>query len=162
MRKMMITGNIVADAKKEVSSTGQERISFRIGNNDYCSQKDENGKQITYWFSVVSFNPRAIGLVKYLTKGKPISIIGNYEDNLYQNKKTGNCEIGRNIIADSIDFIVSGNNEGNTTTTSTTATNATSSDFAKATNKGATKKEAPKPTMEILPPDEDDDDDLPF
>lgn len=156
----MITGNIVADAKKEVSpTTGNERVTFRIGNNDYSSQKDSNGKPITYWFSVTSFNPRVVALTPYLTKGKFVSIIGDYEDNVYQNKNTGNCEIGRNINADSINFVNSGNGEGNNNSNTTKTSTAT--DFAKATNKGTSgPKPEPKATVEVVM--DDDEDDLPF
>lgn len=161
---MMLTGHIVADAKKEVSPTGNERVTFRIGNNEYNNQKDEEGKPITYWFSIVSFSPRALALSKYLTKGKLVSIIGDYNDNIYQNKTTGNCEIGRNIVADSIEFVNAGTSESTSKTTSS-ATNTTTqkTEMPKVTSSGAAPKEPMKAKKVVLSDDNvEEDDDLPF
>jgi single-stranded DNA-binding protein len=48
--------------------------------------------------------------VQYLTKGKPIQVIGDFEDNTYQDKNNV-CQIGRTVIANSIDFINDGENK---------------------------------------------------
>ena len=106
MRVLTISGRIVADAQKQISQQGREFMTFRLANNEFGDEKDTQGKPITYWFRVTSFNPRCLNMVKYLTKGKPINVIGAYSDSIYTNKNTGNCEISRDIIADRIEFEV--------------------------------------------------------
>lgn len=115
MRKIMLSGHIVADAQKQVTSSGREYITFRLGNTEFNNEKGSDGKPIAYWFRITSFNSNHANLAKYLTKGKNIIVVGGYNDNIYQNSKTGNCEISREVIADSIDFINSSSNTSNST-----------------------------------------------
>jgi single stranded DNA-binding protein len=107
MRVISIIGRIVNDAEKRVTQNGREYITFRFASNEYSDPKDENGKTVTYWYNVTSFQSNYTGenFYKHLTKGKPIVVIGDYRDNIYQNKISGNCEIGRYITAQKIDFI---------------------------------------------------------
>ena len=159
MRKLMLSGRIVADAQKQVTTNGHEYITFRLGNNEYNDEKNSEGKPITYWFRVTSFNTNHINLAKYLTKGKPVIVVGNYKDNVYQNNKTGNCEIGRDIILDSLDFINDGNgnnSQNNIKTQKTTSTTA----IPEVTS--AVPKTQPQPTAPVNTAVNDDDDDLPF
>lgn len=158
MRKIMLSGRIVADAQKQVTTNGHEFITFRLGNNEYNDDKGSDGKPVTYWFRATSFNANHINLAKYLTKGKPIIVVGNYKDNVYQNNKTGNCEIGRDIIVDSIDFVNDGS--GNNNTTATKPQNGTTSNIPEVTSTTVKKAElAPQEQPDIMG---DDVDDLPF
>lgn len=107
MRIITISGRIVADAQKQISQQGREFLTFRLANNEFSDDKDEQGNQRTYWFRVTSFNQHCINMQKYLTKGKPINVIGQYRDSLYTNKNTGAVEIARDITADRIEFELS-------------------------------------------------------
>lgn len=161
MRKVEVTGYIVADAERKISKTGKEFISFRIANNEFNDEKGEDGKQKPYWYGVTSLNQRHFTMAQYLTKGKPVIVEGDYTDRIYQNKE-GNCEISRDILANAIYFVPGSGENGNGTTTAPAATQTTS-----ATPKVQTKMEAPKPTTaEVKVPTQapvtDDDDDLPF
>ncbi len=153
MNQIFFDGRIVANAEKKLSSTGREFLTFRMANNE----KDKNGNQITNWYNVTSFNH--IHLTPYLTKGKPLIINGYYSDSIYQNRE-GKCDISRDVLAYSTNFIDSGNN--NRQNTNSTATQDASPVIQ-------TKMEAPKPTTaEIKVPttqpsvSADEDDDLPF
>ena len=157
MRVLTISGRIVADAQKQISQQGREFMTFRLANNEFGDEKDAQGKPITYWFRVTSFNPRCLNMVKYLTKGKPINVIGSYSDSMYTNKNTGNCEISRDIIADRIEFEV-GNYEstqnGNTTQPQVTTQQSNVVDIPKVTSS----------TVQTTPTNNVNDasDDLPF
>lgn len=176
MRKLILSGRIVADAEKKVTVNGREFISFRLGNNEFGDDKNADGEPITYWFNVSSFNQAHINLLKYLTKGKPINVIGSYKDNIYQNK-SGNCEIGRNILADSIDFQIGNesNNSNHVSNNTTSVANNTTSVSNNTTS--VSKTEIPqvtasevktkvdmtnkhKPTIEAV--NDSEDDELPF
>ena len=172
MRIMTLSGWIVSDAVKRTTQGGKEFISFRMANNEFGDAKDENGKPITYWFSVTCFTSQGLNIQKYLTKGRPINVIGEYSDNVYPNKITGNCEVGRNIRAEMIYFSESSNrnNDGNGNQTSQVAPTSVS--------KQANKVEIPKTQTKMLTPEQqaavdnsgvniplvngDSDDDLPF
>ena len=141
MRQIQVSGHIVANAEKKISSNGKEFLKFRIGNNEFNDGKDASGNPKTFWISVTSFNQRHFGLMQYLVKGKPIIVCGDYSDGLFK-KNDGSVEITHDIMANSIYFISDGNNNSNsesgTTTTAATPTEA------------APKAEAKKPTTAEL------------
>lgn len=161
MKKITITGRLVADVQKQITTNGKEYIELRIANNDFNNEKDAEGKPTTYWFRGTSFNPQFFGLAQYLKKGKPIIVTGTYSDNIYQSKITGNCEISRNILIDSIEFIDFGSNKESQQSSTSSAGNTTNnSELPKVTNTPAS--QTMKATKEVIPPEEDDEDDLPF
>lgn len=162
MRKLTLIGRIVADAEKQITSNGREYLSFRLGNNEFNDPKDSEGKQTPYWFRVTSWEAKHINLTKYLTKGKPVIVIGDYKDNIYENKNTGKCEIGREIVADSISFIEgTGNNNGNQTTTSHKA-EAAPVNSGKTSIPQVTSTPVTPQTIMTNTSNSNDDDDLPF
>lgn len=156
----MLSGRIVADAQKQVTTNGHEYITFRLGNNEYNDEKGSDGRPITYWFRATSFNTNHINLAKYLTKGKPIIVVGSYKDNVYQNNKTGNCEIGRDIIVDSIDFVSDGSNNTQNNTNKNQKTTTTTIPEVTATT---VKAQSSTPVNDTATNNTNDDiDDLPF
>lgn len=161
MRKLILSGRIVADAQKKVTVNGREFISFRLGNNEFGDEKNSDGKPITYWFNVSSFNQSHVNLLKYLTKGKPINVIGSYKDNIYQNK-AGNCDISRDILADSIDFQI-GNESNKTNHTTSNTTSAPKTEIPQVTaSEVKTKVTTSKPKSTPAAVNDSDDDELPF
>ena len=151
MRTMRFDGRIVADAERKISKSGKEYVTFRVANNE----KDRDGNEETYWYRITSWNH--IGLSSYLTKGKYIIIEGDYRDNVYQSRE-GKCEIGRDVLANAIYFVKTG--DGNP--------NATPNKSATTSPVTQTTMEQPKPTTAELkvptaqPVNTDDNDDLPF
>lgn len=167
MRKIIVSGRVVNDAEKKMRQNGSEYIQFRFANNDYSGTKTEDGKPVTYWYNVTSRDAAIIARHKYLTKGKPLIIDGQYFDNIYQNKNTGNYEIGRNIIANSVDFdsfSSPSQNDGNNASSHTQSsdvpqTQTSMSDTPtqqNAQNSTASSKDTPAQSLS------DSDDDLPF
>lgn len=158
MRKIMITGHLAANAEKLTSKNGREYLQFRIANNEYGDEKETNGNSKPFWVRVTSFVPSIISMSSHLTKGKPIIVTGRYSDNTYMSKATGTCEISREIIAESIEYLPGGgsrndNNENNVDTPVTqTSVQPTTID----------KTSTVTPTSEVVIPSNDDTDDLPF
>ena len=162
MRKVMVTGFIAADVQKQISSTGTEYFNVRIANTEPTDKKDANGNSPTYWYRATSFNPQLFRMIPSLKKGSHVMVIGNYNDNIYQNKN-GNCDISRDIIIDSINFVGGGkSNQGENKSVEETTTTV-AKEMPKVTNSAATQKSAPlKATKEVLSDDSDEDDELPF
>lgn len=162
MRKLTLIGRIVADAEKQVTSNGREYLTFRLANNEFADPKDSDGKQTPYWFRVTSWEAKHINLTKYLTKGKPVIVIGDYKDSIYESKNTGKWEISRDIIADSINFV-----EGSASNNGTQPTTAQKNDAAPV---NTTKTTIPQVTSTPVTPqvimtntsNSNDDDELPF
>ena len=78
MRIMTLSGRVVSDAVKKTTQSGREYIHFRMANNEFGDAKDKQGNPITYWFSVTCFTTQGMNIQKYLTKGRPINVIGEY------------------------------------------------------------------------------------
>jgi len=155
MRTLTVTGHIVADAERKISKSGKEYLTFRIANNEFNDEKGDDGKQKPYWFGVSSLNQRHFNMAQHLTKGKPVIVIGDYSDRIYQNKE-GNCDTSRDILANAIYFLP-GNGE------STKSATPTETQTAPTTQTVMTAKPT---TAEIKVPSQvvtdDDDDNLPF
>lgn len=181
MRTIIVSGRLAANAEVKTTNGGNAYVEFRIGNNEYS----KNNQEETYWFRVVSFNTNHTKLVQYLTKGKSVEVIGQLSANAYVGHDN-KMRVGFDIRASEIMF---DNNFGskdqqqqgtaNTTvtanpTTSTapqtaasaplrnpsTATVATSTATTSSSpnpQPTETAKAAPAPTAT-----EDDTDDLPF
>lgn len=104
MRNIIVNGRIVNNAERKMTQSGKEYIQFRLANNEFGDPKDENGRPITYWFNVTSFDPFCVSIAKHLVKGKPINVTGRLREHIYANRTTGNCEISRDIDAKLIEF----------------------------------------------------------
>lgn len=162
MRKLMITGNLVADAELKQAVTGRQFVTFRIGNNEYFDKTDNNQPK-AFWTRVVLFNN--LSMVNHLKKGKYVSIIGNYTQSVYASKVSGQCEISNDIVADSVEFPNIGiKPETNANHTDNTASPSTQTAVVNNTPKPTTAEVAssiPTPiTAQTL--ENNDDDDLPF
>lgn len=162
MRKLEVTGHIVADAERKISKSGKEYLSFRIANNEFNDEKGQDGKSKPYWIGVTSLNQRHFSMAQYLTKGKPIIVEGDYSDRIYQNKE-GNCEISRDILANAIYFLPGSGENSNAAQQTNKATTTTAGPTVQTT------METPKPTTaDIKVPtqttvsNDDDEDALPF
>lgn len=167
MRTINLTCRIVADAEKRVSTkTGKEYLYLRVANNEYNDEKDASGNPKTSWFTVF-IGEQQLGLQKFLTKGKPIIVVGDYKDGLYK-RNDGTLEISREIRAHSIYFVDNGNsnsdgqNGGQKTAQTATTTSAPLTQTTMT-------PPAPKPTTaDIKVPQpttgnsDEDNDDLPF
>lgn len=160
MRQIELTGHLVADAERKISKTGKEYLSFRIGSNEF-NDKDDQGNQRTYWFNVTTFNQRHFGIAQYLTKGKPIIVVGDYSDRLYQNRE-GNCEIARDIMANAIYFNSDGNGNNNDNGKQTKATTQASPVTQTTMATKPTTADIKVPEAPVVSTSNDDEDDLPF
>ena len=109
MRKIIVSGFLSADAKKQFSKQNREFVTFTISNNEYNDPKDSSGRHETHWFRVSCFNSNHLNMVQHLKKNKPIIVSGTLNDSIYMNKD-GKPMISRDIIADSIDFLPNGRN----------------------------------------------------
>lgn len=162
MRNIIVNGRIAADVTRQLSKSGNEFISFNIANHEYGDPKSSDGVVQTQWFRITAFDNRLVNLAQYLTKGKPITVMGKYSDRLYQSQKTGQWAVSREVIADNIYFEVGSERQnGNTTQQNSNTYKATQThvnpidEIPQATSKVMA-------TVQPIPTETVSDDDLPF
>jgi single stranded DNA-binding protein len=174
MRKIIVSGRLAANAEIKITKNGTQFIEFRMANNEYSfgNSNTENGKE-TCWFRVVSFNQNHAKLQQYLTKGKPIEVVGDLTVSPYISNVTNKPEAGLEIRANDIMFDNNfgtqnnqQNNNNNTITeqTSTPAPKPAAVPAKKTTprNPSTTTKPIQSPIPSPTPTEDDGTDDLPF
>lgn len=108
MFKAQVIGRLGKDASiYESSTTGVKFLTFTIAVNT-----KNGGDDKTYWIDVRSFNPNHLKLVSYLTKGKALSIGGDFNTGTMTDK-SGTVRITHNMVCDYINFVNIGGNNGN-------------------------------------------------
>ena len=103
MRFLTVTGHLGADPEFKSTKNGATYASFRLANNEF-EDKDENGSQVTYWYTVFVWDSALQNLCKVLKKGSSITVVGRVSDRVYISQRTGMPEIGRDIKASMIFF----------------------------------------------------------
>ena len=103
MRFLTVTGHLGADPEFKSTKNGATYASFRLANNEF-EDKDENGSQVTYWYTVFVWDSALQNLCKVLKKGSSITVVGRVSDRVYTSQRTGMPEIGRDIKASMIFF----------------------------------------------------------
>lgn len=98
MQRIIAEGRLAADAEVRELQNGRQVVNFRM-----AVDVRERGEKKTYWHRVSCFNNQALTMAKYLTKGKPVIVIGQYSNNIYQSQNGPMIDNG--ITADSIDFV---------------------------------------------------------
>lgn len=118
MRKITVIGNLGKDAKIEETKNGKKVVRFNMASTEF-------GEKETSWYEVSDWRENAVKLAQYLTKGKPVCVVGDYSNNIWQDKD-GVSHISNRINANDVQFISVGSSQsGDTSTTSTATTTAT-------------------------------------
>jgi single-strand DNA-binding protein len=108
-----IIGRLGMDAEIKTSSKGTQYLSMRVASNDFIK-----GENVTTWIGVVWSGERALKLAEHMKKGVLLSIHGSLRTSLYKTKN-GEAAISVDVLADRVDFAMSGGNSGDTQTTAT-------------------------------------------
>ena len=107
MATIILTGRLGRDAELRQTANGKQFLSFSMA-EDVRENKDTRR---TDWYSVSTMQQQYLGeFAKYLTKGKPIQVIGDIKTSIY-TRRDGGVEIDRNIRASQINFIDFGRKE---------------------------------------------------
>lgn len=108
MQKIILQGRLGNDAEVKSTQSGKQFVTFRMATN--VRRTGQNGvENVTYWWRINSFNAGPVAMAQYLKKGKPVIVIGQYTNSLYNNPQSGLVTIDNDVLADVIDFVDSEN-----------------------------------------------------
>lgn len=103
MRVLTVQGYLGTDPEFKTTKNGSTYATFRLASNE-VKDKDANGNQITYWYTVFVWDSALQNFCKVLKKGSSVTVVGDPTDRIYTSQKTGLPEIGRDIKAGMIGF----------------------------------------------------------
>jgi single-strand DNA-binding protein len=98
---IILKGRLGRDAELKATANGNQFISFSMA----VDEMETKDRKRTDWYSVSSSLPNHInGLRQYLTKGKPIEVIGSLTPKVYTDRN-GVTRPDLNVRAFAINFI---------------------------------------------------------
>lgn len=106
MVNVNVNGRLGADAELRTTKGGEQYVTFRMATNEFNRKTKENE---TIWMSVTFFGKRALTLLPHLKKGSSINVMGEERVSLFK-MTSGEYTIIRDVFADRVEFIGSGNN----------------------------------------------------
>lgn len=84
MNKILIAGNIGADAELKILTNGTAVLKFALATTEKWKDKEGNKQEKTEWHRVSLFGPRATNLAQYLTKGTKVIVEGSMTYGSYE------------------------------------------------------------------------------
>ena len=165
MRVLSVQGYLGTDPEFKTTKNGSSYVTFRLASNE-PKDKDANGNQITYWYTVFVWDSALQNFCKVLKKGSSVTVVGDPTDRVYTSQKTGLPEIGRDIKAAMIGFNQGGqrkedNGEQEAGTSAPQAAQAPAQAKAQPQPQPTANATVPEPTIEFADAGEGADD-LPF
>ncbi len=152
MNSVILVGRMVADPELKTTQTGLEVTSFRIA-VDRPYSKD--GEKKADFIDVVAWRRTAAFICQYFDKGKPIAVKGTLQTRSYETND-GSKRFVTEVLADSVEFVPSSKNNGNTGAQGYSRPSYTATTVAAPSPEGFVESNTDKPLDINL------DDDLPF
>ena len=112
INRVVLTGNLTADPELRETPSGLKICKLRVACN--TRRKDPSGTWIDKpnYFDVTVFGAQGDNAAKYLSKGRPVAIDGRLEWREWPDKESGKNRQAIDIIADSIQFLGSRDDNG--------------------------------------------------
>jgi single-strand DNA-binding protein len=109
INRVVITGNLTADPELRSTPSGTPVCSLRIACN---TRRKEDGEWVDKpnYFNVTVWGGQGENVNRYLSKGRPVAIDGRLEWREWE--QDGSKRQAVDIIADSVQFLNSGNGNG--------------------------------------------------
>ena len=103
MNKVVLVGNLGADAELKVVGNGSAVLSFRLATSERWTTKDGEKKERTDWHRVSLWGPRAEKLAPHLKKGTSLVVEGSVRYSEYE--KDGEKRYATDIVANNVEFV---------------------------------------------------------
>lgn len=102
MNKVVLIGNLTKDPELAETSSGIAYTNLSVAVSRPFVNED--GERATDFFNVTVWRTQAENCVKYLTKGKKVSIVARLQNRTYEDKN-GNKRYVNDIIAEEVEFL---------------------------------------------------------
>jgi single-strand DNA-binding protein len=111
INRVVLTGNLTSDPDLRDTTSGMKICKLRVACN--TRRKDGSGTWVDKpnYFDVTVFGAQGENAARYLSKGRPVAIDGRLEWREWQDKD-GNKRQSIDIIADSVQFLGSRDQDG--------------------------------------------------
>lgn len=112
INRVVLTGNLTADPDLRETPGGLKICKLRVACN--TRRKDQSGEWVDKpnYFDVTVFGAQGENAHRYLSKGRPVAIDGRLEWREWADKDTGKNRQSVDIIADSVQFLGSRDDQG--------------------------------------------------
>lgn len=101
MNKLFLIGNLTKDPETRSTASGVTVCSFTIAVNRRFSKGDEKE---TDFFRINTWRGLGDTCARYLTKGKKVSVVGELQARMYQDKG-GSTRLSLDVSADEVEFL---------------------------------------------------------
>jgi single-strand DNA-binding protein len=111
INRVVITGNLTADPELRSTPNGKPVCSLRIA----CNTRRKSGEEWVdkpNYFNVTVWGAQGENAARYLSKGRPVAVDGRLEWREYEAQDGSKRQVV-DIIADSVQFLNSGNGASN-------------------------------------------------
>ena len=112
INRVVLTGNLTADPDLRETPNGAKICKLRVACN--TRRKDSSGTWVDKpnYFDVTVFGAQGENAHRYLSKGRPVAVDGRLEWREWQDKESGKNRQSIDIIADSVQFLGSRDDNG--------------------------------------------------
>ena len=108
--QVFLTGNLGNDPVSKETKNGVPFAKFSLATNDFYTDNNGVKKQITDWHSIIIWGKRSNNLVKYLSSGSKVLVMGKLKNNNW-NDDNNVKHYGYNVVVNSIQFLDSNKKE---------------------------------------------------
>jgi single-strand DNA-binding protein len=110
INRVVLTGNLTRDPEHRETPGGLSICKLGIACNTRRKGSDGNWEEKANYFRVTVFGKQADNCAQYLKKGRPVAIDGRLEWSQWERE--GQKRESIDIIADSVQFLAGGRDEG--------------------------------------------------
>ncbi len=110
--KVIIMGNLGQDPELRYTPSQVPVVTLSVATTDYRKDASGNSQEVTDWHRVVVWNKQAENCSKYLAKGRSVLVDGRLQTRSWVDKTTGQKRYATEIIANSVQFLGTGNRQG--------------------------------------------------
>ncbi len=101
INSVLFTGNLTRDMELSYTQGGLAVGKFALAVNRSVKKGEEWVDEVSF-FDAVLFGKAAESLKQYLTKGKPITIVGSLKQDRWRDKETGKTRSAVHVIVEHI------------------------------------------------------------
>jgi single-strand DNA-binding protein len=112
LNKVLLMGNLTRDPEVRYTASGTAVGNFGIAINDSYKTKDGTIKETVTFVDIEVWGRQAETCKQYLTKGRPVHIEGSLKLDQWDDKTTGAKRSKMSVRADRVQFLGSGNRDG--------------------------------------------------